>query len=82
MPAVTRDHTWNVDEAAFDEGLAVARNLRLSNAEILLTAVNEGGIWKATAEGSPALQGLVFYGPSPKAAMDNAESFVRRLMTD
>ena len=47
-----------------------------------LTAVNEGGIWKATADGSPAFQGLEFYGPSPKEAMDSAESFVRRLMTE
>lgn len=82
MPAAERDHTSNVDEAAFDEGLAAVRNLRLSGAEISLKAVNEGGIWKATAEGSPAFQGLEFYGPSLKAAMDNAESFVRRLMTE
>jgi hypothetical protein len=82
MPAATRDNTWNVDEAAFDEGLPAVRNLQLSGAKIALTAVNEGGIWKATADGSPAFQGLEFYGPSPKEAMDNAESFVRRLITE
>ena len=82
MAAETRGHTCNVDEADFDEGLAAVRNLQVSGAEISLTAVNEGGIWKATASGSPAFQGLEFYGPSPKEAMDRAESFVRRLMTE
>jgi hypothetical protein len=82
MPAATRDHTWNVDEAAFDEGVAAVRNLLVSGVEISLSAANEGGIWKATADGSPAFQGLEFYGPSPKEAMDSAESFVRRLLTE
>jgi hypothetical protein len=81
MPAASRDHTWNADEAALDEGLTPFRNLRLSKAEITLATVRQGGTWKATAEGLPALQGLEFYGPTPKAALDSAESFVRRLIT-
>lgn len=58
----------------------VLRKLELPEGSISLVAVSDGDGWKATAEGSALFQGLEFFGPLPKAALDHAETFVRRLM--
>jgi hypothetical protein len=59
----------------------VLRKLEFPDGSISLVAVSDGNGWKATAEGSAQFQGLEFFGPLPKVALDHAETFVRRLMS-
>jgi uncharacterized protein YpbB len=66
-----------------DEGQCewtVLRKLELPEGSVSLVAVSDGNSWKVTAEGSDLFQGLEFFGPLPKLALDHAENFVRRLM--
>jgi hypothetical protein len=69
-----------VSETVLEDGLSVLRTLRVPEGEIALVAVNQGVDWKVTVEGPAPFLGLEFHGPLPKEALDNAESFVRRLI--
>jgi hypothetical protein len=82
MPAAAQNDFADVDEARLDEDWSVLRKLRFPEGEIALVAVNEGGVWKVTVDGSTMFEGLEFYGPLPKPALDSAESFVRRLLSE
>ncbi len=67
-------------ERVIEDGLSVLRTLRVPNGEIALVAVNQGADWTVTVEGPGPFLGLEFHGPVPKEALDQAESFVRRLI--
>ena len=67
-------------ESVLEDGFSVLRMLHLPGGEIALVAVHQGADWKVTVEGEGPFQGLEFHGPLPKRALDNAESFVRRLI--
>lgn len=65
-----------------DEGRGdwtVLRRLESPEGTISLVAVSDGNGWKVSVEGSVLFQGLEFFGPLPKVALDHAETFVRRL---
>lgn len=77
--------TTGVEEADKPKGLgrgkwSVVRKVRLPDTEIVLVAVSDGKGWRVRAEGSALFQAMEFHGPLPKIALDQAESFVRRLM--
>lgn len=80
MPTAPRSQVQEASDVVVEEGWSVLRTLNLHEGEITLVAVKEGSGWKATVEGSPSFQGLEFHGRMPKVALDQAESFVRRLL--
>jgi hypothetical protein len=67
-------------ETVLEDGLSVLRTLRVPDGEIALVAVHHGAHWTVTVEGPGPFLGLEFHAPLPKEALDNAESFVRRLI--